>query len=420
MLHRSKIEAEIINTITFQETEIQTFECEDVHYCPAKPLVENIGLKWPNQKYYIFTKFKKDFDCKIVWMPRKTICIPVPNIQKWFDLIIDLKKVDPPEAKKTLEIYQKDFVPMLQNYWDSKSKLVKQKNVVSFVEKREIKTFKFRGSKISTFRYEDEPYCQLRLVSESIGFNWAYVQRNARKLIDEFGCRRFVLVDKHEKRYISFAIPVRKIENWVNFIIEKSKNLDDRIKSKALFHQTKFPKTVDRFWKKIEQKEANVSVILNKENGTVTVDFHNTIINTFKYDEIIYCTLRPVVEDFGLCWTGQQRKMHNKNEYNALKLPSKGKDGKTYNMVCLPVEELKKWLFSVNSLKVNKKSKDKIKSYQEEFFQIIDDSWHSMQLEKNKKEEVKEEKIISIDFNGDKLQTLEHEGVAYCVFKTDC
>ena len=410
MTNKVKIEAEIIKTVTFQETEIQTFEYEDILYCPAKPLAENIGLKWPNQKYYIYTKFRKDFECKLVWMPHKAICIPVSNIQKWFDMIVDLKKVDPPEAQKVIEIYQKDFIPMLKNYWGLKSELVRPKNVVGFIEKKEVKMFRFRGSKISTFRYEGKPYCQLRFLTESMGLGWSQVRRNSLKLIDEFDCRRFVLVGRH-KRYVSFGIPAHQISNWIEFAMA-SKTLDSEMEAKAVYYQTNLPKVISKFWKKIEQKEASVSVVLDKENEVVTVDFHNTVVDTFRYNEIIYCALRPIVEDFGLSWSGQRPKIQNKAEYNAIKLPSKGRDHKIYTMICLPIEELKKWLFSVNSLRVNEKAKDKIQSYQEEFFTILDDSWHKMQLE-----EKMEEEIISIDFNGDKLQTLEHEGVAYCVLR---
>ena len=52
-----------------------------------------------------------------------------------------------------------------------------------------------------------------------------------------------------------------------------------------------------------------------------------------------------------------------------------GSDGKQYEMLCIPLNRLQGWLFTVNPNKVRADIKDKVVKYQDECFQVLHDYW---------------------------------------------
>ncbi|MGX2975837.1 phage antirepressor N-terminal domain-containing protein, partial [Ursidibacter arcticus] len=53
-----------------------------------------------------------------------------------------------------------------------------------------------------------------------------------------------------------------------------------------------------------------------------------------------------------------------------------GSDGKTYEMLCMPLKKLNGWLFSINPEKVRADLKDRVIQYQEECFEALYNYWH--------------------------------------------
>ncbi|MGR7638275.1 phage antirepressor N-terminal domain-containing protein [Klebsiella aerogenes] len=112
---------------------------------------------------------------------------------------------------------------------------------------------------------------------------------------------------------------------------------------------------------------------------------------------IAYVAMRPVVENLGLDWATQLRKLKggvdksNRVHMNIVEnergghmttpskfgccdiaIPSKGGIQK---MLCIPLKKLNGWLFSINPEKVRADIRDKLIQYQEECFTVLHDYW---------------------------------------------
>lgn len=107
-----------------------------------------------------------------------------------------------------------------------------------------------------------------------------------------------------------------------------------------------------------------------------TIDFHNQTLITFKKDDIIYTAVRPIVEAMGLEWSGQVKKLSNP-KFSCVDMYTTGKDGKTYQMLCMPLRKLNGWLFSINPEKVRSDLKAKVIQYQEECFEVLFNYWNN-------------------------------------------
>lgn len=61
---------------------------------------------------------------------------------------------------------------------------------------------------------------------------------------------------------------------------------------------------------------------------------------------------RPFCLAMGLVWAGQLEKIKSNPKFSCIDIYTTGRDGKTYSMVCLPVEQLTDWVMSINANKV--------------------------------------------------------------------
>ena len=79
--------------------------------------------------------------------------------------------------------------------------------------------------------------------------------------------------------------------------------------------------------------------------------------------------LKPIVDTLGLSWGAQTRKLKKQNKkFNLCPVATVGKDGKKRNMLCIPVNKINGWLFSINPEKVREDLKETLEFYQEECF----------------------------------------------------
>lgn len=76
--------------------------------------------------------------------------------------------------------------------------------------------------------------------------------------------------------------------------------------------------------------------------------------------------LKPVCENLGLNWKSAHQRLQRSEELNQLSVLGKGigKDGKTYEMVCLPPEAFQEWLYFIESSESENFNKDLLKRYQ--------------------------------------------------------
>lgn len=91
---------------------------------------------------------------------------------------------------------------------------------------------------------------------------------------------------------------------------------------------------------------------------------------------IAYVAMREIVEGIGLNWASQSVKLNqNSSKFSCCDIATTGKDGKKYEMLCMPIKKLNGWLFSINPNKVRADLKQRLEEYQEECFLALWDYW---------------------------------------------
>lgn len=78
--------------------------------------------------------------------------------------------------------------------------------------------------------------------------------------------------------------------------------------------------------------------------------------------------VRPICEVFGINYASQFTKIKEHSIYGSVVVLSTttGSDGKQYEMVCLPIEYLAGWLFSINPANVKEEIRDNLIKFQVE------------------------------------------------------
>jgi len=88
-----------------------------------------------------------------------------------------------------------------------------------------------------------------------------------------------------------------------------------------------------------------------------------------------FVAMKPVVENMGLAWQVQQRKISEKFKSTVTLMVTTGADGKNYEMTCLPLRKLAAWLYSININKVAPELRGKITRYQNECDDVLWNYW---------------------------------------------
>ena len=122
---------------------------------------------------------------------------------------------------------------------------------------------------------------------------------------------------------------------------------------------------------------------MTNQISTQVISFHGSELITLKVDDVIYTAVRPIVEALGLSWGSQQRKLENsKEKFSCTHMKTTGNDGKTYEMLCMPLKKLNGWLFSINPEKVRADLREKVIQYQEECFEALYNYWFKGKAER--------------------------------------
>lgn len=105
------------------------------------------------------------------------------------------------------------------------------------------------------------------------------------------------------------------------------------------------------------------------------VPFHGDTIFCVEHEGQPYSPLKPIVENMGLDWKVQYRKISaNKDRWGMviMTIPSAGGEQK---MLCLPLRKLAAWLASINPKKVRQELRTKIELYQAESDDALWNYW---------------------------------------------
>lgn len=123
-----------------------------------------------------------------------------------------------------------------------------------------------------------------------------------------------------------------------------------------------------------------------------------------------FVAMKPVVENMGLAWQAQRRKLVETFASVITIMVSTGSDGKQYSMTCLPLRKFPAWLYSISPNKVNPALRDKIVRYQSECDDVLWDYW--TKGVENRPSALPIHQVISLQHNRlellDKLESCTH------------
>gem|GEM_PF-6237656 len=109
------------------------------------------------------------------------------------------------------------------------------------------------------------------------------------------------------------------------------------------------------------------------QHQIVTVDFHGQSIIASAIDGKPYVALKPLVENIGLQWEAQYKRLQRnpvlKSTMSVMDMVAE--DGKTREMLCLPLSMLNGWLFGVDVNRVREEIRPKLIRYQTECFEVL-------------------------------------------------
>ena len=109
---------------------------------------------------------------------------------------------------------------------------------------------------------------------------------------------------------------------------------------------------------------------------TLTAEFLGKEVTLVDNNGVAYVAMREIVEGIGLDWKVQHRKLTSHyQKFSCGHITTTGKDGKKYEMLCMPIKKLNGWLFSINPNKVRADLKERLENYQEECFLALCDYW---------------------------------------------
>ena len=112
-----------------------------------------------------------------------------------------------------------------------------------------------------------------------------------------------------------------------------------------------------------------------KMNSTYLVPFCHTELTLIDHGGEPYVAMKPVVEGMGLAWEPQFSKLKQRFNSVITEIVTTGKDGKQYNMICLPLKKLFGWLMTISPNKVKAELRNTIIRYQEECDEVLWQYW---------------------------------------------
>lgn len=128
------------------------------------------------------------------------------------------------------------------------------------------------------------------------------------------------------------------------------------------------------------------SIAILEAVNTYSVPFNGQQIITAMAAGVTYVAMRPIVENLGMSWSTQVRKLSSAmDKFNCVHMNMVGNSGSVHmntplkggiqKMLCIPLKKLNGWLFSINPEKVRADIREKLIQYQEECFTVLHDYW---------------------------------------------
>ncbi|MCK9540190.1 phage antirepressor N-terminal domain-containing protein, partial [Dokdonella sp.] len=105
------------------------------------------------------------------------------------------------------------------------------------------------------------------------------------------------------------------------------------------------------------------------------VAFHEDTVVLADHGGEPHVVMRPIVENVGLDWGTQYRKLAEKFGSSVVVMTTVAEDGRLREMTAIPLRKLAAWLYSINPNKVAPHLRDKIVRYQNECDDVLWQYW---------------------------------------------
>lgn len=111
-------------------------------------------------------------------------------------------------------------------------------------------------------------------------------------------------------------------------------------------------------------------------SALVTVPFYGDGIVTFEANGEPHVAMRRIVENLGIDWGRQSKKLEADARFNCGHMSTVGADGRHREMLSIPVRKLPLWLATINPNKIpDAARRQKVEIYQEESAVALHDYW---------------------------------------------
>lgn len=111
---------------------------------------------------------------------------------------------------------------------------------------------------------------------------------------------------------------------------------------------------------------------MSKERFLIAT-INGTEIYAVNHEGETYVPIRPICTAIGVDYSGQIRDIKSDPTLSTVVgiSPTTGADGKTYDMVCLPLKYIYGWLFTINPGKVSPEARETVTNYRRECYEVL-------------------------------------------------
>lgn len=141
-----------------------------------------------------------------------------------------------------------------------------------------------------------------------------------------------------------------------------------------------------------------------------TVNFYGTELIVVHSEGMKLVAIKPICDAIGVDHHRQVSKIRNDLSFSWRHMSTAGFDGKSYQMICLPLDQINGWLFSINVNKVKPECKDKLVLYKKECHEVLFNHFMCRQGVSNlttQIEQLKQEQLVYINIIAQKERELE-------------
>lgn len=112
-----------------------------------------------------------------------------------------------------------------------------------------------------------------------------------------------------------------------------------------------------------------------------------------------YVPIKPICEALGVDDEGQRQRIERDEILSSVTFMTKatGKDGKTYEMLALPVKYVFGWLFTIDSSRVNQEIRDMVVKYKRECYETLYNHFNGQQQRRNEQDALEKSLLAERD-----------------------